>query len=84
MATFDTKYFTEKQREHRKKEKEMLVRYHSWEPYPGETFKEFSKRVTGKTIKITNESDKIYRGWEMMPHETKKEFRRRFSSKKAK
>ena len=68
----------------RTKDKELLVRYHSWEPYPGETFTEFKKRVTGKTVKISNESDKIYRGWEKMPHETKKEFKRRFSSKKPK
>ena len=48
--TFDKKYFTEKQQEHRKKEKELLQRYHSWEQYPGETYTEFKKRLTGKTL----------------------------------
>lgn len=79
---FNTKYFTEKRQENRLKEKELLVRYHSWEQIPGETFTEFKKRVTGKTVKITDPKEKIYRSYEKMPNETKKEFKRRFSSKK--
>ena len=83
MATFDNEYFRLKEQEYRKREKVLLQRYHSWEQYPGETFTDFKKRVTGKTIQIENISDKIYRGWERMPNETEKDFKHRLSSKKA-
>ena len=84
MATFNTKYFTEKQQEHRKKEKELSQRYHSWEHIPGESWKDFKQRISGKTVKLSNETDRIYRAWEKMPDETEKQFRKRLSSKKAK
>lgn len=43
-------WFKEYRREYRKKEKELGTRYHSWEQIPGESFSEFKKRLTGKTV----------------------------------
>ena len=82
MTVFDNEYFKLKEQEYRKREKELLVRYHSWETYPGETYTEFKKRIGGKTIKLENPSDKIYRAWEKSPDETEKEFKHRLSSRK--
>ena len=49
---FDKKYFRDAQRKHRELEKELTKRYHSWEQMPGETYTEFKKRLTGKTVKF--------------------------------
>lgn len=45
-----TDYKKLKQREYRRIEKELGVRYRGWEQMPGETFTDFKKRLTAKKV----------------------------------
>ena len=49
---YDKNYWREQKRKQREIEKQLTRRYHSWEQMPGETYSEFKKRLTGKTIKF--------------------------------
>ena len=44
------RWWRDYKRDQRKKDNEIGIRYHSWEEYPGETYTEFKKLLTGKTL----------------------------------
>ena len=75
-------YFRDKKREERRIEKELGVRYRGWEQIPGESFTEFKRRMTGKTV--YDDNTKRYKAWEQMPNESQSDFKKRLTSKRQK
>lgn len=49
---YDKAYFRDYRRKQREIEKQLTRRYHSWEQMPGESYSDFKKRLTGKTLPL--------------------------------
>lgn len=86
MAT-DLEYKREIKRENMRKNRlidKELIKYHAWERFPGETWKNFKKRMRPIIISTkTGEIVKVYPAWEKMPNESEKNFKKRMTSTKA-
>ena len=51
MATKDPEYFKKYRQKERDLDKALGIRYRGWEQIPGESWKDFKRRMTAKTVK---------------------------------